>query len=111
MLLGALVRRALRVVGQHRLVEALARVGVKDVVGGGVDEAANAGPLCGSGELPAADGVDLVEDAFVLDPLLGHANRDTTALYARVATNTIRAVMSPLDRIRLLSEDERQPDA
>ena len=43
--------------------------------------------------------------------LLGHAKLDTTALYARVATNTIRAVMSPLDRIKLLTEDETRPDA
>jgi integrase/recombinase XerD len=42
--------------------------------------------------------------------LLGHAKLDTTALYARVATKTIRAVMSPLDRIRLLGEDETRPD-
>jgi len=31
--------------------------------------------------------------------LLGHAKLDTTALYTRVATNTIRTVMSPLDRL------------
>jgi integrase/recombinase XerD len=30
---------------------------------------------------------------------LGHAKLDTTALYTRVATNTIREVMSPLDRL------------
>jgi hypothetical protein len=32
-------------------------------------------------------------------PLLGHAKLDTTALYARVATKTIREIMSPLDQI------------
>jgi integrase/recombinase XerD len=42
---------------------------------------------------------------------LGHAKLDTTALYARVATNTIRAVTSPLDRIKLLPPDEARPDA
>jgi hypothetical protein len=31
--------------------------------------------------------------------LLGHAKLETTALYTRVATNTIREVMSPLDRL------------
>ncbi|PSS59373.1 integrase, partial [Ensifer sp. NM-2] len=41
-------------------------------------------------------------DIRVIQVLLGHAKLDTTALYARVATKTIRAVMSPLDRIRLL---------
>ena len=40
-------------------------------------------------------------DIRVIQVLLGHAKLDTTALYARVATNTIRAVMSPLDRIKL----------
>ncbi len=39
-------------------------------------------------------------DIRVIQVLLGHAKLDTTALYARVATNTIRAVMSPLDRGR-----------
>jgi site-specific recombinase XerD len=29
--------------------------------------------------------------------LLGHAKLETTALYAQVATNTIRAITSPLD--------------
>ena len=31
---------------------------------------------------------------------LGHAKLETTALYTRVATNTIREVMSPLDGLR-----------
>jgi hypothetical protein len=30
---------------------------------------------------------------------LGHSKLETTALYTRVATNTIREVMSPLDRL------------
>jgi integrase/recombinase XerD len=50
-------------------------------------------------------------DIRVIQVLLGHAKLDTTALYARVATKTIRAVMSPLDRISLLAEDETRPDA
>jgi len=49
-------------------------------------------------------------DIRVIQVLLGHAKLDTTALYVRVATNTIRAVTSPLDRIRLLAQDEARPD-
>jgi site-specific recombinase XerD len=49
-------------------------------------------------------------DIRVIQVLLGHAKLDTTALYARVATNTIRAVMSPLDRIRPLVQDEVRED-
>ena len=49
-------------------------------------------------------------DIRVIQVLLGHAKLDTTALYARVATRTIRTVMSPLDRIWLVTEDEARPD-
>jgi site-specific recombinase XerD len=38
-------------------------------------------------------------DIRVIQVLLGHAKLDTTALYARVATKTIREIMSPLDHI------------
>jgi hypothetical protein len=50
-------------------------------------------------------------DIRVIQVLLGHAKLETTALYARVATNTIRAVTSPLDRISLLAEEEMRPRA
>jgi integrase/recombinase XerD len=43
--------------------------------------------------------------------LLGHAKLDTTALYTRVATNTIRAVMSPLDRLSPLRRRADEPPA
>ena len=40
---------------------------------------------------------------------LGHAKLETTALYAQVATNTIREVMSPLDRLTPLMVKKNQP--
>jgi integrase/recombinase XerD len=44
-------------------------------------------------------------DVRVIQVLLGHAKLDTTALYTRVATKTISAVMSPLEHIaRKLAE-------
>jgi hypothetical protein len=42
---------------------------------------------------------------------LGHAKLDTTALYTRVATNTIREVMSPLDRLTPLVAKKDPPQA
>jgi integrase/recombinase XerD len=50
-------------------------------------------------------------DIRLIQVLLGHAKLDTTALYAQVATNTIRAVMSPLDRLTPLRGDKDEPPA
>ena len=48
-------------------------------------------------------------DIRVIQTLLGHSKLDTTALYTRIATNTIRAVMSPLERLSLKPEKDEPP--
>jgi site-specific recombinase XerD len=50
-------------------------------------------------------------DIRVIQVLLGHAKLDTTALYTRVASNRIRAVMSPLDRLTPLMANRSGPPA
>ena len=42
-------------------------------------------------------------DVRVIQTLLGHAKLDTTALYTRVASTTIRAVIGPLNRLARLT--------
>jgi integrase/recombinase XerD len=48
-------------------------------------------------------------DVRVIQVLLGHSKLDTTALYTRIATNTIRAVTSPLERLSLKPKKHEPP--
>jgi site-specific recombinase XerD len=48
-------------------------------------------------------------DIRVIQVLLGHAKLENTALYTRVATKTISAVMSPLEHIALKLKEIRPP--
>jgi site-specific recombinase XerD len=47
----------------------------------------------------------------VIQVLLGHAKLETTALYTRVATNTIRDVTSPLERLGAKLTGQSPPPA
>ena len=51
------------------------------------------------------DGVDI----RIIQALLGHAKLENTAFYTRVATRTVRAVTSPLDKLRMLRTAEGTP--
>jgi len=48
-------------------------------------------------------------DVRVIQVLFGHAKLETTTLYTRVATNTIREIMSPLEHVALKLKVIRPP--
>jgi site-specific recombinase XerD len=48
-------------------------------------------------------------DVRVIQVLLGHSKLDTTARYTHVAVNTLRTVMSPLDRLLPPTAAEKPP--
>jgi site-specific recombinase XerD len=52
------------------------------------------------------DGVDI----RVIQVLMGHVKLNTTAFYTQVATRTVRAVTSPLDKLALFSPEGTPPD-
>lgn len=49
-------------------------------------------------------------DVRIIQVLLGHSKLDTTARYTQVATNIIREVMSPLDRLTPLVRKKKEPE-
>ncbi|QBL95442.1 Tyrosine recombinase XerD (plasmid) [Komagataeibacter saccharivorans] len=53
------------------------------------------------------DGVDV----RVIQALLGHARLDSTALYIRAATRTVRAMPSPPDTLGALATAQARPDS
>src|SRR5688572_14726349 len=48
-------------------------------------------------------------DIRIIQVLLGHAKLNSTALYAKVATRTVRTVTSPLDKLGLFKPGESLP--
>jgi len=86
--------------GQHYLKPLSTRQLHRIVVEAG--EAAGIDKRIGPHTLRHCFATHLLEDGIdvrIIQALLGHARLDTTAFYTKVATRTMRAVTSPLDRL------------
>ena len=86
-LLGALVRGALRVVGNRVLAHRPPGVRVEDIEGRGVDCSPDAGVPCRRDHVARPLGVHALEDARVREPLLeqAHAVEDALSAVGRLA--------------------------
>ena len=91
--------------GQHYLKPLSTRQLYRVVVEAG--HAAGIGKRIGPHTLRHCFATHLLEDGVdvrVIQALLGHARLDTTAFYTKVATRTMRAVTSPLDKLAMAAE-------
>lgn len=91
--------------GQHYLKPLSTRQLHRVVVEAG--HAAGIGKRIGPHTLRHCFATHLLEDGVdvrVIQALLGHARLDTTAFYTKVATRTMRAVTSPLDKLAMAAE-------
>jgi site-specific recombinase XerD len=76
-------------------------------------QAADIAKRVGSHTLRHSFATHLLEDGTdirIIQVLLGHSKLDTTALYAKIATRTVRTVTSPLDKLGLFKPGESSPD-
>ena len=96
--------------GQHYLKPLSTRQLHRVVVEAG--QAAGIGKRIGPHTLRHCFATHLLEDGIdvrVIQALLGHARLDTTAFYTKVATRTMRAVTSPLDKLMTTISEGRAP--
>ena len=97
--------------GQHYLKPLSTRQLHRVVVEAG--QAAGIGKRIGPHTLRHCFATHLLEDGIdvrVIQALLGHARLDTTAFYTKVATRTMRAVTSPLDKLTMAITERGVPD-